>query len=424
MSNLYSKLRRTTINEGDHYKLRRLISEDEANTEYYDIERGALKLRNLCLRDIRDTQLELDSPPEKLSFVDWLKYSQDKAKRSKDVKGSVYCQLYQLTQNLDRTLSDRMDRDLSDIYDFLRKDLKVDNRRKFHSLMWTILEHDNPANSINLVADYVRNTENVDEVVKTLNSFRKKYVGEEGLSEFLKKAKFSEYTRYENSFVGDHFDRHPTFLRLKYKSKNDDKHIIDMIADVLHGRDKVSNVVANLYQLIRDNYSPQEMVKGDLICVKPLYDNLGNVIVNPGESVEVKKLDYHADSYLSEFFSIYKRKDLPEMIYTDEFLSAYNKVIDGLFTAFQANGNDILQDIKNDFAGIMYDENYLIKDEDITFYWSNKGRSKCTQHRLSIRYRINKPMVTGYIFDKNNDFLVPTDLKVRTDEETFCPFSY
>jgi hypothetical protein len=395
---IYSKLRRTTINEGEYYKLRRILS--EADPRYYDEELGILKLKNLCLRDISQSDIDIDTP---------------------DYISSVYCQLYQLSQNLEGHLKERLDKDLNDIYDFLRKDLKVDNRRKFHGLIWKILDHDNPANSINLVANYVRNTDNVDEVVKTLNSFRKKFVGEEGLEEFLKKAKFSEYTKYETSFVGHHFHRHPTFLRLKYKSNSDDKHIIDLIEDILMGRDKLSNVVAELYQSIRDNYSAEEMVKGDLICIKPLFDSDGNEVIKVGESVEVKKLDYQADSYLSEFFSIYKRKDLPEHVYTDEFLEVYNKVIDGLFTAFQINGGDILEDIKKDFAGIMYDGNQFIKDSDIDFYWSNKGRSTCKQHRLSIRYRINKPIVIGYVF--NNGVLTEKELKVRSEEQIFCPFS-
>jgi hypothetical protein len=417
---IYSKLRRTTINEGEHYKLRRLLS--EADPRYYDEEHGILKLKNLCLRDIQSDTVEFNTPEEQ-SFTDWLGHKKEFIKHTEELQGSVYCQLYQLSQNLDSSLKDRLDKDLNDIYDFLRKDLKVDNRRKFHGLIWKILEHDNPANSINLVANYVRNTESVDEVIKTLNSFRKKYVGEEGLEEFLKKAKYSEYTKYENRFVGSHFDRHPTFLRLKYKINRDDKHIVDLIEDILMGRNKVSNVVTNLYQSIRDNYSAAEMVKGDLICTKPVLNDNGDEIIKVGESVEVKKLDYQADSYLSEFFSIYKRKDLPEHVYTNEFLNVYNKVIDGLFVAFQLNGSDILEDIKKDFAGIMYDGDNFIKDEDITLYWSNKGRSTCKEHRLSIRYRINKPEVIGYVFDRESGLLTEKSLKVRSEAEVFCPFS-
>ena len=90
----------------------------------------------------------------------------------------------------------------------------------------------------------------------------------------------------------------------------------------------------------------------------------------------------------------------------------------------ETNGSDILLDIKNNFAGIIYDGNYFIKDEDITFYWSNKGRSKCSQHRLSIRYKINKDDLTGFIFDKNKDFLEPTKLNINIKEDfIFCPFS-
>lgn len=395
MSNIYSKLRRTTINEGDHFKLRRLISEDESDPHFYDIERGALKLSNLCYRDIEK--------------------GNDK---------SIYCGLLQLSQNITQSFRKRLDRDLSDIYDFLRKELVVDNRRKFHGLITKILEHDNASNSINLVANYVRNTESVDEIRRTIDIFRKKKVSEEDLEMFLTKAKFSEYTKYEMSFIGDHFKRNATFLRLKYKTESDTRDIINRIYGILDGKTKVSTVVDELYSAIRSNYNPEEMIKGDLICVKGLLDNKGKTIIPNGSIVEVKKLDYQADSYLSEFFSIYKQKDLPEIVYSDEFLSVYNKIMDGLFVSMETNGKDILRDIKRNFSGIIYDNNHFISSDDITFYWSNKGRSKCSQHRLSIRYKINKNNLTGFIFDKKKGYLEPTKLTINMKEDfVFCPFS-
>jgi hypothetical protein len=321
MSNIYSKLRRTIINEGDHFKMRRLISENEANPQFYDVERGALKLSNLCFRDIEK--------------------GNDK---------SIYCGLLQLSQNISKDLRERLDRDLSDIYDFLRKELVVDNRRKFHSLIGKILEHDNASNSINLVANYVRNTDSVDEIKRTIDIFRKKNVSEEDLEMFLTKAKYTEYTKYEMSFIGDHFERNATFLRLKYKTDNDNRDLINRIYDIMGGKTKISTVVNELYAAIRSNYNPEEMVKGDLICVKELTDNRKSIIIPKGSIVEVKKLDYQADSYLSEFFSIYKQKDLPEIVYSEEFLSIYNKVIDGLFISMETNGKDILNDIKDNLT--------------------------------------------------------------------------
>lgn len=412
---IYSKLRRTVVNEGEYYKLKGLIS--ESDPRYYDEDKKILKLKNLCLRDIKSTDIEPFSPDGNLTFSDWLS-------DNTETKRSVYCNLYQLRQNLNNsTLADRLDRDLNDIYNFLRVDLLVDNRTKYHSLLGKILEYDNPANSINLVANYVRDSDNMDEVMKSLDSFRRNDVSEKNLEDFLKKAKFSEYTKYEYSFVGSNFKRKPGHLRLYYKTEENSEHIIDMILKILSAETKVSDVVRKLYFSIRRNYDSDKMDKGDLLCTKSIHDTSGNEIIKAGKHVEVKKLDYEADSYLSEFFSIYKRTDLPDYVYKDDFLEVYNKVIDGLFMEFQSNGEDILEDIRKDFAGIMYDDNHFIKEDDITLYWSNKGRATCKQHRLSIRYRINKTNVLAFIFNKESGMLESSELNVKSEKETFCPSS-
>ncbi len=417
MSSIYSKLRRTVINEGELYKLRRLVSESNSD---YDNESGLLKLRNRCLDSLSKGSIELDEP-EKQSFYGWISEPEEKVKHQQELESDVYCRLYQLSQNLPSDLSERLHIDVSHIYNFLSMGLRVDNRRKFHSLMKKILDHDNPANSINLVSEFIRNTEDVDVVKRTIDRFRKKSIGESGLEDFLKTAKFSEYTRYENSFVGSHFERNPTFLRLKYRTEEDNRSIIDRVFSIMNGDTKISTVVSQLYDAIRNNYSPINMIKSDLLCKKPFFDERGNTVIRQGEFVEVKKLDYQADSYLSEFFAIYKKKDLPSIVYGDEFLSIYNKIIDGLFIAFDSSGRDMLEDIKTDFAGIIYDNNYFIKDEDITFYWSNKGRSTCKEHRLSIRYKINKDVVNGYVLN-DSGVLTTKKLNIRVKEDfILCP---
>lgn len=425
MPNIYSTLRRTVINEGDTFLLRRLLSE-EHNPEYYDPNSGTLKLRNLCLRDIQAKDIKLTEPSDDMSFTEWLKFKKSKIEHDFRVNQSVYCRLFQLSQNLNSGLQDRLGRDISDIYDFLRQDLVRDNRRKFHTLLNTILEYNNPANSINLVAEYVRNTENSDEVRNTINTFKSSNVSESELENFLSRAKYSEYTKYEMSFTGEYFTRKSYSLRLKYRTETDDRHLIDRVFSILKGETKVSTVVGELYAGIRDNYEPLEMTKGDLICKKPLIDINGNVVVEKGHLVEVKKLDFQGDSYLSEFFAIYKRSGLSKAVHTPEFKSTYNQIIDGLFEILRTAGNDILQDIKDGLDGIIYSENTFISKDNITLYWSNKGRSSCLKdHRLSIRYRIDSETVDGYVLDGGKDALVPTPLTLDTTiPPVFCPISY
>lgn len=385
---ILSKIRRTVVKENDNIILSKKLLK-EVDERYYDVEEHKLKLNNLCERDIQLGNTE-----------------------------SVYCKLWQLTQNLPSSMANRLGSDLDSIYTFLRSNLQLDNRRKFHGLISKILDHTNPANSINIVSEYLKNTDDLDEIRRSLDLFRVSDVNEDELDEFLKKAKFSSYTKYEKSFEGQHFKRDPKFVRLKYKTEEDDKKIQDRILDVLMGRREINGVVIELYQNIIKNYTPEEMLKGDLTCIKPLYDDAGNIIIDINDIVEVKKLDYQGDSYLSEFFAIYKNK-LPKIAFRKEYQLVYNKIIDGLYLLFKKKGGNILEDIKNNFSGVIYDNNLFIPSKDITLYWSNRGRNVCNKdHRLSIRYKIDgKNFVDGYVYNKNKDVLINEKLKLTINED-------
>ena len=408
--NIFSKIRRTIITEGSVYKISDLfdglVRETEEpeidNPKYYDIETRTLKLGNLC-----SNELEQDVTPS--IEMDGSNYT-------------TYCALLQLSHNLPKSLVDQYHRSLDIIYNFLRRDLSLDNRRKFHSLIKILLNHDNPANSIKLVAEYIEKTENNDEIRKALDKFRVSDVKESDIEEFLKQVKFMGYTEYENSFLGDHFSKNRTRLTLKYKSKEENRGIYQIIKDVMKGNLSVSEAVSLLHNGIIENYTPDEMVKGDLICDKDVYNENGDIVVALGDIVEVKKLDYQGDSYLSEFFAIYKYSKLSEDALQPDFIKTYNKLIDGLFVVFSSSGKGILEDIKKNFAGIIYDDKTFISSDDIELYWSNKGRSSCSKdHRLSIRYRINKPNVEGYIY-QGSDVVTKKPLKVLMDKEkVFCP---
>ena len=387
---ILAKIRRTTVKK--HNK-QSLIKEEE-DRRYYDIQTHTLKLDNLCERDI-----------------------------SLGKEDSIYCGLWQLTQNLPTSMGVRLGRDLDSVYNFLRSNLQLDNRIKFHGLIAKILEHTNPANSINIVSEYLKNTEDIDEIRRSLDLFRLSDVDENELDEFLKKVKFSSYTKYEKSFEGDHFKREPKFVRLKYKTEEDDKKIQDRILDILMGRRKIYGVINELYQNITRNYTSEEMLKGDLTCIKSLYNDKGKLIIDVGDIVEVKKLDYQGDSYLSEFFAIYKNK-LPTVAFRKEYQLIYNRIIDQLYMLFSEKGDNILNDIKNNFAGVIYDNNLFIKSEDITLYWSNRGRNVCSKdHRLTIRYKINKDgFVDGYRYNKNEDVLTQEKLDLTINEDfIICP---
>ena len=163
------------------------------------------------------------------------------------------------------------------------------------------------------------------------------------------------------------------------------------------------------------------MIKADLKCIKSVYDKDGNVIIKKGELIEVKKIDYAADSYLSEFMSMYKSSQLPDYAHEPEYIKTYNQIIDGLYQKFKSRG-DILDDVKSNFAGIIYDDKIFVDKEGVELYWSNKGRSSCLKdHRLSIRYRIKSSNLIGYVYE-GGDVLTEKPIKINlSTDKILCP---
>ena len=410
--NIFSKLRRTIVTEGGVYNVNdlfgSLLREENTppeiyNPEFYDIETHTLKLGNLCYNETKKS-----SEPT----IEW----------NNNVY-TTYCALLQLSNTISSGKQNELHKNIDIIYNFLRRDLSLDNRRKFHALIKVIFGYDNPDNTMKLIADYINGTYSADEIRKGLDLFRKEDVAESDIEEFLKKAKFTTYKEYENSFVGDHFETKEYKLYLKYRGEEENRTIYNIVKDIMNGSTTLTESVSKLHGLILDNYDSVDMIKGDLLCKKELLDSRGEIIIGFDDVVEVKKLDHAGDSYLSEFFSIYKDSKLPKDAYEPQFLKTYNTLIDSLYGVFSSTGNGVLKDIIDNFAGIIYDENTFIKSDDIQLYWSNKGRGSCSKdHRLSIRYRMKNQKVTGYVYEKNKDILREKEVKVQIDSDLItCP---
>lgn len=410
--NIYSKLRRNIINEGEVYKIKNLfgnlIKENENqvtlldNPEFYDIETKTLKLGNLCSRDIESNKTPKVNMGGNLY--------------------TTYCALAHLSNTLDKSLTTKFHYNIDKIYNFLRRDLMLDNRRKFHSLMGSILSYDDPANTMNIIVDFIEDTDSVDEIEIALDRFRKsESIGEDDIEKFLRLIKSTGHQEYEKSFYGEHFKKHTTRLTLKYKTEQENLSILKRVEDVIDDKYTVDKAVSILYKNIDENYSSEDMIKADLECVKDVYDEKGDVIINNGDYLEVKKIDYAADSYLSEFMSMYKSSGLPDYAKEPNYLKVYNQIIDGLYEKFNSRV-DIIEDIKRNFAGIIYDDKIFINKDDIELYWSNKGRNPCSKdHRLSIRYRLKNKNTNGYVYE-GGDVLKEKTVKVSlTSEKIICP---
>jgi hypothetical protein len=182
----------------------------------------------------------------------------------------------------------------------------------------------------------------------------------------------------------------------------------------------VSKNIYNIDEVIETiSSSINKMGENDFINKADLQinDNIsiksnGAELLKSGDKVEVKKMNYNADSYFSEFFAIYKNPDkLPKETKTPEFIEIYKKIINGVYNKVKNNKN-ILNFIKKGLKGIMFDDYIFVKMEDIELYWSTAGARNCNiEPRLSIRYRVvpkNKKTLTLYYYDPSHSDDMPS----------------
>jgi hypothetical protein len=169
-----------------------------------------------------------------------------------------------------------------------------------------------------------------------------------------------------------------------------------------------------------------ETAKADLRVLNNL--KVGDKVIFPkGSYIEVKKMDYATDSYMSEFYAIYKNSDLKtnlekEGVDEEKFRVFYNRIIDNVYNYLKDEGKSIITEAENHINGIMYDKNILIPridakgQKNFEFYWSNKGQRDCSKdHRLSIRFRPLKEKVVAYVYNDQTKSVQLTPQKVHID---------
>jgi hypothetical protein len=279
-------------------------------------------------------------------------------------------------------------------------------------------------NDLKIVSDFINDADFNDDVTKKqLLKLRNMNEVPDDLEDILKNVREKEYSKYEKGFEGDYFDLKRTSLSLQYKCGDDlDKSFLEKIQKFKSvSKEDFENLLINIKNCVKSSLGEKVVVKSDIVSKTPLYvmDNDVKTEVFPsGSNFEVKKMDVNIDSYLSEFFSIFKQTKNKE--FKGPYLEIYNSVIRGLYEWVEGEGQEYLDSIKNNMEGIVY-ENYTIVPIDyIDFYWSNVGQRGCNELRLSIRFRIkseyqNKTIET-YIFNKNSDILEKKELRVSKQE--------
>lgn len=322
------------------------------------------------------------------------------------------------------------------VNDFI-KDIKViyeelkpsgnNNMVIFRGLMENVVNLDTPINTIKIISEYIKKSGENENIKSSLRKFKEGGWSPSDLDDFIKRTKHQTYNEYEDSFVGSHFDSHKTRLLLNFKENGSEDNNIDTIKNVLKESKKdISKIAKNFHKNIVNNFI-EDLIKSDLKCTQTIKDERGKIVIKKGDFVEVKKIDYEADSYLSEFFSVYKTnlEKLPKYARKNNFRKDYNDLVDAVYNLLLKDDGGIIESIKNSFVGIFYDENVFVSKDNIELYWSNKGRSSCdSDHRLSIRYRVvtnNKNYVCGYLYSKEGGLKkVKLEIPKNKKQKIYC----
>lgn len=235
------------------------------------------------------------------------------------------------------------------------------------------------------------------------------------LDDILRAIRHDAYDKYEKSFEGEVFNKNRTGLQLEYKCSPSKEKFFDLVNSVVTNEKSEKEIVDNITTCIKNTIGNAKVTKADLINIQPLKLKTGEVIFPENSYFEVKKITPTADSYLSEFFSVFKKSEYTE--FKPTHLKIYNNIIYGIYDWIRENGTTFLSDVRKNLAGIILDNYTLIKIEDIDLYWSFLGQRGESEYRLAIRYRIKQGKdVTGYKCNPKSDILEPNKITPGTRE--------
>jgi Fe-Mn family superoxide dismutase len=354
------------------------------------------------------------------SKIDYLcKYS-----TSKNIPESPFCKLQDYRDNIaDKNIIDSLERSILILDQFFQKKI-VGN---FPVIIELALENEERTkNFLELISDFLNNQSiNAYDKYKVLKSLKNSNQVPETLDDLLAYIRAFEHQKYEQSYEGDDFDLTRTKLQLNYRCSDDQKEkFFESLTSIKNEQQTIELFFEQITNCLTDSFkNGKYYVKADLKSKNNFYDQDGNLIFSSGSNFEVKKMDPFIDSYLSEFFSIFKESSLKE--YKPEYIELYNQLIDKIFTWLltKMEASLYLKKIKGNIAGIIYDNKTFVPIQFIQLYWSNKGQKNCKEKRLSIRFRIrpNLSTIKAYKY-LGKGLLEETILKVprKQKEKIIC----
>ena len=351
---------------------------------------------------------------------DFIYYLCNQATKRK-LKSSPFCDLktyYDQTPAKEKVLSA-----ILTIHKFLVEGTHGLNRGAFPRLVRIALNTEDPAQTLYIIAEFINDkTYDKDETKIKLKKYKGKDYAPLNLDDFLTVIRSKEYSQYEDSLTKNELKLTRTVLQLEYNCTDDIDMTLIKLLEVIKKSDDdkkyekfneiFTKVTDCLYSFMN---SDDKVIKADALydLESPMmYD--GKPVIVPGDYIEIKKMDPEVDSYLSEFFSIFKQSKLAKTKKKD-YIILYNYFVDMLFEWILTNGEVYRQTVLDGMSGIIYDKNVFVPRDQIDVYWSNKGQRGCDERRLSLRFRLKPGLknMVGYVYEpgKGVDSLTKTEVR-------------
>jgi Fe-Mn family superoxide dismutase len=295
----------------------------------------------------------------------------------------------------------------------------VFGRGVVYKILELALKNDLPGNFIKTIAKFITDPtfDNTETEIRLKRLKNQSDIKTDNLDKFLSQVREKAYSNYETSLEGDYMGEFKTSLELKYTcDKFERRNFAEVVELVKSGQKGLDEVINDLVECITNNMKKTNPIKADLIAKSDFYYN-DKVIFKKDDKFEVKMMSVNVDSYLSEFFSIFKRSKIIKKI-KETHLDVYNQIIDYLHLELFDHPIAIsfLEKIRNNLAGIFFENNVVVPIQYIKLYWSNKGQKTCAESRLSIRFKIVDKSAISYIYDKNTNELELNSEPINVDD--------
>lgn len=357
---------------------------------------------------------EETNEPEKIEENSLIHQLCDQAIKRK-LKASPFCELKKYYEEVTPAKS-KLLKAVTLIHRYLVIDGVGLNKGMFPRIVKLSLDSNDPTQSFFVISLFMldqnpeppEKDEDTIELKRKLSRYRGRDIVPEGLPEFLDAIKSKAYAEYERSLTQNELTKKSTFLQLEYRCDDDIDHtLLELLKRIKSKKteeekeqefNNIFNKVTNcISQFMSSNSEP---IKADAVydIDEPMtYE--GMPVIKKGDYIEIKKMDPEVDSYLSEFFSIFKQSKVAKY-YKKGYLELYNYFVDRLFEWILYNGEEYRRKVLDNMSGVIYDENLFVPRDQIDVYWSNVGQRGCAEKRLSLRFRLRpglKQMV-GYVY--------------------------